>query len=260
VRPTAAAGSTVSGVVSTRGHFESDFFESTVRLAPGITEREFETSGTVPGFDEPADDLFVFAHGLWTDEQGATQSFERCAEALEAANADVPVVGFSYDSDEGSTSGQNAEIARRNGPKLGHFVRELRERTPDVRIHLVGYSLGALVALSTLEFLEASETDLTIDTVHLLGGSAKVDSITNEGRYGPGVESAAGAVYNYHKTNDLVLKFFTLFETPSIGQVGVDTDRTPSNVVNVDVTDAVLSHLTYHRKWGGCMDQVATRL
>ena len=255
-----SAASELTGVVSTRGHFEADFFGDGVRLASGIGERDFERQGTIPGLDEAADDILVFAHGLGASKRVARNTFENSATALRAAAADVPVVGFSYDSNEGTSSGQNGVIARRNGPKLGSFCQQLREESPDTRIHLVGYSLGGYVVMSTLEFLEANDAGITIDTVHMLGGAPNVDSVTTDGRYGPGIERAAGSVYNFHKTNDLVLGFFNFFGEPSVGRVGVDTERAPANVTNVDVTDDVDWHTTYPEPDGGCMDQVAGRL
>jgi esterase/lipase superfamily enzyme len=257
----AASGSTeLAGVVSTRGHFESDDSQDGIGLVPGISKREFTTTGTIPGFEESADDVLVFVHGLNTDEKAATDIFETATTALLAADADVPVLGFTYDSDVGSDSGDNAEIARRNGPKLGSFFQQLRDQTPDTRLHLVGYSLGGLVAMSTLEFLEAEDTGVTIDTVHMLAGAPEVDAVTTEGAYGPGIQEAAGQVYNFHRPIDIVLAYFNFLETPAVGRVGVDLERAPANVTNIDVTTDVFNHFTYPKKTGGCLDQVATRL
>ena len=87
----------------------------------------------------------------------------------------ISLVGFSWPSD---TAWIGAKfIAKENGPKLADFILGLKkmckEDGKDVKIRLVGHSLGARVILSSLDSLNKNPVwkskGFKIESVHLLG-------------------------------------------------------------------------------------------
>ena len=73
-----------------------------------------------------------------------------------------PVIGYSYDS---NTTGAHLikyakrslsvgqKIAKKNGKNLGKFIEDFKSENPNIKIRLMGHSLGTQVILSTLEYL-----------------------------------------------------------------------------------------------------------
>lgn len=114
--------------------------------------------------------------------------------------------------------------------------------------------------MATLQFLTEDGIGDPIDSVTMLGGAPDVDTVTNAGRYGPAIQTATEEVQKFYKTDDEVLGFFELFDSPSVGRVGFDDGRAPSNVTDTDVTDEVSNHLSFPFERGGCMDLVVERL
>lgn len=255
-----AAATGHDGEVSTRGHFGIGWW-NTVYLTDGHTETGYEVADPVPGFreDDSPDEVVVLAHGWLTDGVEADETFELVAGSLSANGYDGPVVGFDWDADEALWVDDwypSEEIARRNGAKLGSFLRDYRDENPGTTIRLGAHSLGAQLALSTVEYLDGWGRTDVLDSAFLLGGAAEEDAVSEYGEFREPVARAVGAVNNYHSFGDstLIGGFWNVEWEYPIGGVGAEGSP-PANYEDHDVSD-VEEHLDYFKRDVGCMDRV----
>jgi hypothetical protein len=160
----------------------------------------------------------IIVHGWPLNESQAKERFDRVKMSLENNNYSIPIVGFSWPSD---TVWVGAKfIAKDNGPKLANFTFSLmntckHQHNKDVKIRLIGHSLGARVILSSLDILhsnpEWNSTGFKIASVHLLGAAVDNEEVsknpqdilsdqTNWGsvksNYGEAIEKEVGKFYN----------------------------------------------------------------
>jgi len=63
--------------------------------------------------------------------------------SLENNSYYIPLIGLSWDSDTYWDSARS--VAKENGPKLGQFILDYKEReqNKDVKVRLLGLSLGS---------------------------------------------------------------------------------------------------------------------
>ncbi|WP_031278508.1 DUF726 domain-containing protein [Candidatus Microthrix parvicella] len=106
---------------------------------------------------------------------------------------------------------------------------------------LVGHSLGARVMVVAAQALGTKKDGPRVEAAHLVGAAigAKSD-------WSPLTERVNDAVYNYHSTNDNVLK--RLYSVAMAGQKAAGLTGftpTPPKLKNVDVSDQVRRHSDY---------------
>ena len=123
-------------------------------------------------------EIAIFVHGWDTDEDKAKERFDRVKLSLENNSYTHPLVGLSWDSDQAWLSAKF--VAKDNGPQLAKFIvktmDECTKQQPekDVKIRLIGHSLGARVVLSALDSLNKNQTwNNTIASVHLMAGCSR---------------------------------------------------------------------------------------
>jgi pimeloyl-ACP methyl ester carboxylesterase len=270
---TSVAGSTVASAtdgdrgapsggapyVTTRGHFAVEnrwFADDEVVLTDGHSRYDYDTVGAVPGPDGPSpDELVVFAHGWKTEAEEVPAAFRTVREGLAAAGYGGPVVGYTYDADQGYTDWwQSTEIAERNGRKLAAYLADL---APDTEVHLVGHSLGGRVLAATLSALAGA--DRSVASASLLGAAVDADAVARDGEYGPAIGAAADRVDNFYKTDDHVLGLaYEPAEVASaVGEAGAD-GTPPANYADHDV-GYVDDHFSYYESRGGCLPAVVER-
>lgn len=216
----------------------------------------------------------IFVHGWGVDESEAKERYDRLKMSLEKNNYTYPLVGLSWDSDAEWLAAKF--IATWNGPKLADFITSImnhcREQQPekDLRIRLIGHSLGARVILSTLDSLHKNaiwnSKDFTISSVHLMAAAVDdeevsidpkhvVDDKTNWGSpksdYGEAIQEEVVHFYNLYNPNDNVLEpnvnysrqIYPTFEGDlALGQSGYQTlpkIRLPTNYNETDVQDQI---------------------
>lgn len=235
--------------------------ESAGEEFPEISLRESEPAASnVP--DTSA--LVVYIHGYDTSPDVG----RRLAATFEAALSEEspPVVAASWRAahdqeattaqEEGEKFAQAETNADEDAEKLAAWLREnAGERT----IRLVGYSLGARVALHTVDALADSSVDL--GSVSLLGPAVPSASVCAEGGYDL---AAARAVFSYRSENDSVIcevfaGYLTLVSAdspPAVGCQGPDCEELAANVVDRDVTDAIDDHCAYGFTDVGIVPQV----
>jgi pimeloyl-ACP methyl ester carboxylesterase len=207
---TAGAADLESGgipTVRTRGHFDIGF--GGVSRQAGVSAISYETGGSIPGLDQGCpDELVVSVHGFQATAPQARGSAREVNRGLSAAGFDGTVVNFSWDADFGFWQWwPTEEIARRNGPKLAAFTRDLLSACPGTRVRYVAHSLGATVVLSALETLARDGSRERVASVSLLGAAVDDDDASLDGQYGADIRSQAGQVDNFRNPNDSVLNW-----------------------------------------------------
>lgn len=160
-------------------------------------------------------EIVVMIHGLRNDSSSAVKKFEIAKNRLRKIGYKYPVVGFSYDSNTRGAHLKKTElralragqkIAQKNGKNLGRFITDLKKFCPQIRIRLIGHSLGSQVILSTIDFLSKNPSNKNmIETAHLFGASItfhdlkknkkKVNMVINK------------KIINYYAPSDEVLQY-----------------------------------------------------
>jgi hypothetical protein len=255
---TAGAAGDVS-TVSTRGHFDIGW--SGAYRTDGVGPRSYYRKGTVPGLDGGcANDLTVSVHGFQANKQHAIDGARDVRQGLSANGYDGTVVNFSWDSNSNfwqwwSTS----EIARRNGKKLAQFTQDYLSSCPGSRIRYVAHSLGAQVTLTALETLAQDAPWATVNTVALLGPAVGDEKVSLDGRYGHVIQSQAGRLDVFKKSDDTVLNwaFGAAEANGALGSYGIQGPA-PNNYFEHSASD-VPSHGDYHDPQKGVLDRVADK-
>lgn len=135
-----------------------------------------------------AKEIVIFIHGMRNSRWGAKRGALTLRQTLRKLGyKDHPVVAFSYDAD---VRGAHLDhkyshvidvaqgIAIYNGIiNLSPFIRDLKKNNPKIKIHLVGHSLGCIVAGMCVDFLKNFGAGKLISSLHLLGSPYELDMI-----------------------------------------------------------------------------------
>jgi hypothetical protein len=133
-------------------------------------------------------------------------------------------------------------VAKNRADKTGVVLADLLARTSADSYVLVGHSLGARAMVVAAQTLGTKLDAPRIEAVHLLGAA-----IGGSGDWENLVEGVDDAVYNYHSTNDRVLKFVYKFATAGQSAAGFKGFTPPTGKLqNIDVTAQVAGHSDYH--------------
>jgi len=136
-------------------------------------------------------EIAIFVHGWGANETEARERFDRVKKALENQNYMIPLIGLSWHSDTEWVAAQF--IAEWNGPLLADFITKLMDdckgnqpEDEDLKIRLIGHSLGARVILSTLDSLHKNATwnerNFNITSVHLMGAAVDNEEVSMDPR------------------------------------------------------------------------------
>jgi hypothetical protein len=224
---------TTTPLVSTRDHFNL----TTGNLLPEHNSTNYDPSDNIPGLDRQCEgEVAIYVHGVWTTAdfpsfphfEDAIEIFDRARMSLADLNYEIPLIGFSWDSDTPiSPAGWETAkiIAKKNGPKLAEFIYDLKEKCPNTAIQLIAHSMGARVVLSSLDSLTNNlnwnNNNYTISSVHLMGAAVDDEEVsknsndivndpTNDIRikaaYGNGIEKEVVRFYNLYNPEDDVLE------------------------------------------------------
>ncbi|WP_246982822.1 alpha/beta hydrolase [Halorientalis marina] len=252
-----AAPGSYSGVVVTRGHFGLQTFGDP-ELIDGNTRTNYDTTGEIPGLtdDSSPDELVVFVHGFQRTPAEARRDFSDVTAALRANGYEQPVVGFSWDSDWGEDQWDDARtIADRNADKLGTFIRDYTDASPDTDVRLVGYCLAAKTLAETLEFFYDRGYDTTVTSTAPLGGAIDDDEVATDGEYGSPIAEHTGTFRNYYWPDDDDFEWdyrWAEFDTP-VGTAGCE-GTAPGNYEDIEVSPD--NHDSYYRPDTGVMPTV----
>ena len=221
----------------------------------GLLAKGYEVVGAIPGFScPPARDIFIVIHGLNNNESKAENRFALARESLRRNGYQGTVIGWSWDGATnwdpfGATGYRKAkENAIANGPLLRDFLLDLSARNPSAKVRLLGYSMGARVALEGLSNLPA--TAKVVTSVHLVGAAIDNEEVEIGERYGACIEDHAGQFFNYFRPGDDKLgTFFPVRDADrALGQVDIEhPSRAPKNYRFRNVASELKSTDSYGR-------------
>jgi hypothetical protein len=215
---------------------------------PGVVETQVGLAGdeAVERGEIPAGgNLVLYVHGLFGDldffDASGDQQAAGFREALAEQAVETPVVAVMWPAT--ASMGDAAGAAET-------FVPWLEARAGDFdSLTVVAHSAGAELVLESLTML--AETDVTVSSVGLLGGSPDPGAVCVDGAYAAGItQSVDGQVYNYYSQGDEIICTGPPFagdDYAAVGCSGADCEQTPDNFVDVAVTDSVEAHCNYFK-------------
>ena len=211
-------------VISTRGHFEDIAFTGP-RLTSGHTTTDYSFDFSSIGCPE---ELVIYVHGFENTAPVAQENFDTARASLRFRNYDHPVVGFSWDSNQGKLDFDDAKnIATSNGTKLAQFIMDYQSMCPDTKIRLIGHSMGARVILNALQVLDGSAawgaTGAEIRSVHVMGAAVDNGEV-DRSVFGTFIENQVGEFHNLWNPEDDVLSGWYPFEEgdSALGESGAE--------------------------------------
>ena len=218
--------------ISTRGSFEKG-----ATPAPG--SEPYTAEGAIPGLtDTCASEVMIVVHGFNNSRDKAMNRFGVARQSLLQNDYKGAVVGFSWDADTqhdpysmtGYRTGR--EHALDAGVRLARAIEKMKEACPLMKVRLIGYSMGARVALESLLTVKT-----TIDSIHLVGAAIDNEEVELGKRYGAAIERSAGRVFNYFSREDSKLGLFYWAKEGdrALGKADIEHKaRAPKNYVSVE--------------------------
>lgn len=237
--------------ISTRGQFNM----LTGHLNPGVSTTSYTLTGPpFPGLHNNMacpDTAIIFVHGMFTPSQGAMDDFNGIAPALSSKG----FLGlFSWDSDtDTNTSAANiirsehtAEtIGDQNGMKLAQFIFDYGTACPQIKMRLIGHSLGnrvILQALNVLNQVRIAYPDIwhtLLTSVDLLGAFVPVASVRPGGEFYDGLKMAAD-IHSYYSSLDSVMYLLEFGDNlPATNPALGHTDAHVSSIYSINVAPMV---------------------
>ncbi|KAF6243381.1 DUF726 domain-containing protein [Nitrosopumilus sp. b1] len=164
---------------------------------------------------ESSKEIVVMIHGLRNDSASAAKKFEIARNRLRRIGYKHPVIGFSYDSNTRGAHLKKTElralrvgqkIAQKNGKNLSRFIADLKKFCPQIKIRLIGHSLGSQVILSTIDFLSKNSSNKNlIETAHFFGASITFNDLKKNRKKINTVINKK--IVNYFAPSDEVLQY-----------------------------------------------------
>jgi len=237
--------------VSTRGQFDM----LTGHLNPGVGTTSYTLAGPpFPGLHNNMacpNTTIIFVHGMFTPRQSAIDDFNGIAPALSSKGF---LSLFSWDANTNTnTSAANiirsihtAEtIGDQNGMKLAQFIFDYGTTCPQMKLRLIGHSMGNLVilqALNVLNQVRIAYPDMwykLLTSVDLLGAFVPVSSVRPGGEFYDGLKMAAD-FHSYYSSLDSVMYLLEFADdlpdtNPALGH----TDAHISSIYSINVAPMI---------------------
>ena len=141
-------------------------------------------------------ELAIYVHGVWATPKEAREQAQRVYLSLAHEGYHIPVIGFSWDSNTAFSLDNIAisqagwatakKIANGNGPLLGKFIIDFKQKCPNDKLRIIAHSLGSRVVLSAVQWLydndemknNYTDTNKIISSIHLIGGAINNDQLS----------------------------------------------------------------------------------
>lgn len=125
------------------------------------------------------DEFVVVVHGMRNDSRGAASKVLIAVDTLSNLKYTSKIIGFSYDADIiGGHQRDNLEalrvartIATMNGLHLARFIQDIKAENPNVRIRIMGHSLGSEIAIHAAQHLYEFKNHNSVEAVYLFAAS-----------------------------------------------------------------------------------------
>jgi len=160
-------------------------------------------------------ELTIVIHGLRNDKKSANSKFVLVKNRLRRIGYKFPVVGFTYDS---NTKGAHLKkyvvkslhvgqiIAEKNGTNLSRFILDYKKTHPEVKIRLIGHSLGSEVIFYTLKNLAKNKNSKNIvESVYFFGASIPDKTFSTKKHRKLFEDVIRKKIINYYAPSDEVL-------------------------------------------------------
>jgi hypothetical protein len=176
-------------------------------------------------------EIAIYIHGFKRNDIEANEEFNRIQTSLTQNNYRIPLIGFSWDSNElWETAKTNAKD---NGPMLALYITSFHEKCPSTDIRIIAHSLGAAVLDSALVNLNYANWTNKIASVHLLGAAIDNGRLADNTNLSTAAEAIVDKFYNLYNLEDDGLKFNQALEKGNpLGLVGA-----PKGTVHANYTD-----------------------
>lgn len=133
-------------------------------------------------------------------------------------------------------------VAKNRADKTGVVLADLLARTETESFVLVGHSLGARAMVVAAQALGTKPGGPRVEALHLLGVA-----IGAKGDWSGLADAVDEGVYNYHSTEDGILKYVYAVAQAGKTAAGLTGFRpAPEKINNIDVTNTVTAHSSYH--------------
>jgi pimeloyl-ACP methyl ester carboxylesterase len=233
-------------VISTRGSFQKG------QLAAGHDADDYAVEGSLPGYSPgstPPADLLIVIHGFNNTAEKALYKFGIAQESLATGGYKGVVAGYSWDADTQwdplAMTGYHEGMrnARGNGPKLAQFIVDYKARCPQTRVHLLGYSMGARLALEALLALQQNQpgahSGALVASVHLVGAAVENEEVELDQRYGQAIATQCQKLFNYYSPEDNKLTYYYPLKEAdrALGLTDIEHPaKKPANYVGVNAS------------------------
>ena len=193
--------------ISTRGFYDLGTGKTKKTKSYELYPKKFFSDlGKIP-------EITIMIHGLRNNKSGALAKFHIAKQRLAQLGYLHSIVGFSYDSNTKGVQYKSQEqkatnvgviIAKKNGQNLAEFLINTKKKFPELKIRLIGHSLGSQVIISALEKLKNKKL---IESVHIFGASIPAD-LLNQQNYNDLLYKTINQKFiNYYSKYDGVLKY-----------------------------------------------------
>ena len=197
--------------ISTRGYYD---LSSGVKIKKNayylFPKKSFQKLNNVK-------EIVIMIHGLRNDKKSAMEKVMLAQRQLKKLGYTHPVIGFSYDSNTTGAHLKKSEahalrvgqkIAKQNGKNLSQFIVDFKKKNPNIRIRLIGHSLGTEVISSMIKKLAASSKNYNIIESAYFFGSSLESNFAQPKKSGKTLQKIIkNKILNYYCPTDEVLKY-----------------------------------------------------
>ncbi len=185
--------------------------------------------------------------------EGGKKQFKDWMKSLQVNYPDSNIVGFKWKSQNLKTI-MNGGVATwykaiqetlEASNLLSNYLMDKKEHNPDIKITLMGHSLGARVIFNTL--YQLLDTNTKVDSIFLLGGAVNNSAVN----WSDVAHSVSNNIINFYSKNDSVLKNLyqpSMLDIP-IGLSEIEIIKTKELkellIKNFDVTNKISGHTVY---------------
>ena len=182
--------------------------------------------------------VLVWIHGYNTTLAEAMTRFEVVEKAYKSSEGKCDVYGFAWNGNPGASNFKDAVKGSRftGSGAFSHFLRDLKAKCPNIKVHIGTHSLGAGVAL---EALAHGEDIGNTGNVFLANPAVDNESLEPGEEFEKAPANADSIHLAISKEDDILEFVYPLSEfNVALGENGPDhPENVPANVITHDFTN-----------------------